>query len=211
MALARRSALNIHALQTRLDADRALREALGVATRPIRRRVPDFVAYLAQPGDGPPLRAHLAVDWACRASATRGPAGQHARLSAARGLLLHLKARLPATEVPERALFAAPRRPHPDRFSATDRSRLLDEAGRRGPRGSLQPWTPQTLFGLLACTGLRPREARPRLVPNVALDERPPRLLIRQTQFHPCRWVPLHRTAAVPLRHYAHLRRTPAV
>lgn len=199
--------MTINELQTRLDTYLALREALGFATRAIKRLLQDFVAYLAQHGDSHPIRAHLAVDWACRASATRGPSGQHSRLSAARGFLIHLKASLPETEVPERSLIAAPRRPHPYLFSATDISRILDEAGRMGPRGSLRPWTHQTLFGLLACTGLRPREARNLLVPDVQLDERPPRLLIRQTKFHKSRWVPLHLTAAAHLRHYAPLRR----
>jgi integrase/recombinase XerD len=192
--------MTINELQTRLDTDLALREALGFATRAIRRLWQDLVAYLAQHGDGHPIRAHLAVDWACRASATRGPSGQHARLSAARGFLLHLPASLPETEVPAPSLLAAPRRPHPDLFSATDIRRILDEAGRLGPRGSLRPWTQQTWFGLLACPGLRPRAARNLLVPDVQLDEWPPRLLIRQTQFHKSRWVPLHLTAAEPLR-----------
>ena len=71
-----------------------------------RRLLQDFVAYLAQHGDGPPIRAYLAVDWACRASTTRGPSGQHARLSVARGFLLHLKASLPETEIPDRTLIA---------------------------------------------------------------------------------------------------------
>jgi integrase/recombinase XerD len=199
--------MNINALQIRRDAYLALREALGFATRPIRRLWQDFVAYLAQHGDGHPIRAHLAVDWAGRASATRGPSGQYARLSAARGFLLHLNASLPATEVPERSLLAAPRRPHPDLFSATDLSRILDEAGRLGPRGSRRPFTHQTLFGLLACTGLRPREARNLLVSDVQLDEPPARLPIRQTKFHKSRWVPLHLTAAEHLHRYAHLRR----
>jgi integrase/recombinase XerD len=66
--------------------------------------------------------------------------------------------------------------------------------------------THQTLFGLLACTGLRPREARNLLVPDVQLDAQPPRLLIRQTKFHKSRWVPLHPTTAEHLRRYAHLR-----
>jgi integrase/recombinase XerD len=199
--------MNSNALQTRLDAYLALREALGFATRAPRKLLQDLVADLAQHGDGHPMRAHLAVAWACHASATRGPSGQPARLSAARGFLLHLHARLPETEVPEGSLLAAPRRPHPYLFSATDIRRILDDAGRMGPRGSLRPWTHQTLCGLLACTGLQPREARNRLVPAVQLAERPPRLLLRQTKFHTSRWVPRHLTAAAPLRHYAHLRR----
>jgi hypothetical protein len=62
---------------------------------------------------GPPRRAHLAGEWAGRASAPRGPAGHHARRRAARGVLLHLPARRPAPEIPARALSAAPRRPPP--------------------------------------------------------------------------------------------------
>jgi integrase len=199
--------MNINELQTRLDAYLALREALGFATRAPRKLLQDFVAYLAQHGDGHPIRAHLAVDWACHASATRGPSGQHARLSAARGFLIHLKASLPETEVPDRSLMAAPRRPHPYLFSATDIRRVLDEAGRLSPRGSLRPLTHQTLFGLLACTGLRPSEAINLLVPDVQLDEQRPRLLIQQSKFHKSRWVPLHPTATEHLRRYAHLRR----
>lgn len=199
--------MTINELHTRLDAYLALREALGFATRATRRLLQDFVAYLAQHGDGHPIRAHLAVDWACRASATRGPSGQHARLSAARGFLLHLNASRPETEIPDRSLMAAPRRPHPYLFSATDISRVLDAAGRLRPRGSLRPLTHQTLFALLACTGLRPSEAINLLVPDVQLDEQPPRLLIRQSQFHKSRWVPLPPTAAEHLRRYAHLRR----
>jgi integrase/recombinase XerD len=199
--------MNINERQTRRDADLALREARGVATRATRKLLQDFVADLAQHGDGPPIRAHLAVDWACHASATRGPAGQHARLSAARGFLIHLQASLPETEGPDRALMAAPRRPHPYLFSATDIRRVLDEAGRLRPRGSLRPWTHQTLFGLLACTGLRPSEAITLLGPDVQRDEQPPRLLIRQRKFHTSRGVPLHPTATAHVRRYAHLRR----
>jgi hypothetical protein len=62
--------MNVHELQTRPDAYLALREALGYATHATGRLLHDFVAYLERHGDGYPIRAHLAVDWACRASAT---------------------------------------------------------------------------------------------------------------------------------------------
>ena len=105
--------MHVHERHPSLDADLARREALGDATHATRRRLQDVVASLAQHGAGPPMRARLAVAWACRASTTRGPSGPHARLRVARGFLLHLHARLPETEVPDRALIAAPRRPHP--------------------------------------------------------------------------------------------------
>jgi integrase len=194
-------------LHTRLDTYLALRETLGVSTRPCRKLLHDFVAYLENHGDGNPIRAQLAVDWACSTSATCGASGQAARLGLARGFLIHLKASLPETEIPDKRLLAAPRRPQPYVFSASEISRLLEESARVGPRGSLRPHTNQTLLGLLASTGLRPSEAAKLLISDVHLDEQPPRLLIRQTKFQKSRWVPLHHTTADQLRRYSQLRR----
>jgi integrase len=193
-------------LSTRLDAYLALREALGVSTRACRRLLRDFVAYVEKHGEGNALRAQLAVDWACSTSATCGTAGQAARLGMARGFLAHLKASLPETEIPDKHLLPAPRRPQPYLFSAAEIIRLLAEAARMGSRGSLRPHTHQALFGLLAATGLRPSEATKLLLSDVQLDEQPARLLIRQTKFQKSRWVPLHPTAAAQLRRYAQLR-----
>jgi integrase/recombinase XerD len=193
-------------LRTRLDAYLALREALGIPIRASRKLLLDFVTYLETHGDGKPIRAQQAVDWACGASATCGASGQSSRLSLARGFLIHLKASLPETEVPGANLIAAPRRRQPYLFSGTEISRLLEGAGRLGPRVSLRPHTHQVLFGLMACTGLRPNEAIKLLISDVQLDDLPPRLLIRQTKFRKSRWVPLHPTAADQLRRYAQLR-----
>jgi integrase len=194
-------------LSTRLDASLALREALGVSTRACRRLLQDFVAYVEKHGEGPALRAQLAVDWACSTSATCGAAGQAARLGIARGFLTHLKASLPETEIPDNHLLPAPRRPHPYLFSAVEIRRLLEAAAQMGPHGSLRPHTHQALFGLLAATGLRPREAAKLLISDVQLEEQPPRLLIRQTKFQKSRWVPLHPSAIEHLRRSAQLRR----
>jgi hypothetical protein len=80
--------INLH---TRLDAYLALREALGLSTHARRKLLQDFVAYLEKHGDGKPIRAQLAVDWASSASATCGVSGQAARLGLAHGFLIHLK------------------------------------------------------------------------------------------------------------------------
>jgi len=80
-------------------------------------------------------------------------------------------------------LLAAPRRPQPYLFSEDELSRLLVEAVRLGPTGSLRPHTIHTMLGLMASTGLRPREVLNLLVTDVQLENLPPRLLIRQTKF----------------------------
>ena len=194
-------------IHTRLEAYLALREALGLSTRARRKLLQDFVAYLKKHGDGKPIRAQLAIDWASSTSATCGVSRQSARLGLARGFLVHLKASLPETEIPDKHLLAAARRPQPYIFSAVEISFLLEKAARVGPRGSLRPHTHQTFLGLLASTGLRPSEAAKLLISDVQLDKQPPRLLIRQTKFQKSRWVPLHNTTAHQLRRYAQLRR----
>src|SRR5215475_15810787 len=139
-------------LRARLDAYLALREALGISTRAGKILLQDFVAYLEKHINGNPIRARLAVDWACSASATRGSSGQASRLSLARGFLTHLKANLPETEIPDSHLIAAPRRQQPYLFSVTEINQVIEGARRLSPRGSLRPHTHEVLFGLLACT-----------------------------------------------------------
>jgi integrase/recombinase XerD len=190
----------------RMDAYLALREALGFSNHATRLLLQDFVNYLEQQQLTPPIRAQWALDWACAASARRGVSGQSARLSVARGFLTHLKASLPETEIPAYHLLAVPRRPQPYLFSADELCRLLAAAGRLGPSGSLRPHTIRALLGLMASTGLRPREAINLLVTDVNLESDPPRLLIRKTKFRKSRWVPLHPTSANQLSQYSALR-----
>ena len=196
--------MTVSDLQIRLDAYLALREALGIRTKPIKLQLQSFVKYLELHASGEPIRACLAVDWACT-----GPtlSGKSTRLSVARGFLRYLKASLPETEIPDSNLIAAPRRTVPYLFSASEIGKVLEAAGRLRPPRSLRPHTHMTLFGLLACTGMRPSEATKLLVSDVQLDETPPRLLVTDTKFKKSRWVPLHYTTAEQLRHYAELRR----
>lgn len=194
-------------LQVRLDAYLALREALGIRTKPIKLQLQSFVKYLELHASGQPIRACLAVDWACNSSTTHGVSGKAARLSVARGFLRHLKASFPEVEIPDSNLLAAPRRPVPYLFSASEISLILEAAGHLRPTRSLRPHTHKTLFGLLACTGMRPSEATKLLVTDVQLDETPPRLLVTATKFKKSRWIPLHSTTAEQLRRYAELRR----
>lgn len=65
----------------------------------------------------------------------------------------------------------------------------------------LRPLTYQTLWGLLACTGLRVSEALNLTRAQVDLDHGI--LRIEQTKFHKSRLVPLHPTTTDALRRYA--------
>jgi integrase len=77
---------------------------------------------------------------------------------------------------------------------------LLAAARQLGPNGGLRPAVMETLFGLLACTGLRISEALGLLDADV--DLRASVLTIRQSKFGKTRLVPLHPSAVEALACY---------
>jgi integrase/recombinase XerD len=194
-------------LNARLDAYLALRQALGFTMRAECTLLRDFVRFLEAKGGLNPIRAQVALDWACSSSLSRGGSGQAARLSMVRGFLHHLRAAYPDTEVPDVGLVVGSRRPTPYLFSAEEIDKLLAVAQQAGPRGSLRPYTLATLINLLSSTGLRVGEAMRLNVPDLRLDDHPPHLIIRETKFRKSRLVPLHATTAEMLRRYAGQRK----
>ena len=69
------------ALHLHLDAYLGVRQALGFQMRAERTLLRDFVSYIETHADVGPIRAQLAVDWACALSAQRGASGAAQRLS----------------------------------------------------------------------------------------------------------------------------------
>jgi len=191
------SALHLH-----LDAYLNVREALGFQMRAERTLLRDFVRFIETHTDAGPIRAQVAVQWACASSAQRGRGGAAQRLSMARGFLAYVRSILPETEVPDRSLVAAFRRPKPYLFTSEQINALIQTAQQVGPKGSLRPDTLSTLIGLIASTGLRVGEAIRLRREDVRLDQRPPVLHIHETKFHKSRFVPLHLTTADRLRRY---------
>jgi integrase/recombinase XerD len=199
--------MNKDGLQRNLDSYLAIREALGFRMHATRVLLKDFVEYLCAHNLSGPIRAQMAIDWATSGSATRGAGGQAARLSLTRGFLSFLRASAPETEVPDRNLLAAARRPLPFLFTPAEIAQLLDGALQMQPRNSLRPLLWQTLIGLLASTGLRVSEALRLKIGEVMLDTDPPYLRIVETKFRKSRLVPLHPTTAQQLCHYAGQRK----
>jgi integrase len=194
--------MNAHCLDTQLASYLRLREALGYQMQAEKILLPEFVAYVKAQPNNHPIRAKLALEWACQASAHRGASGAPRRLSLARGFLRYLQASAPDTEVPSPGLLPTPRRPKPFLFTPTQMTALLEAAQASRPRGSLRPHTLASLLGLLASTGLRVGEAIRLQVDQVKLELGPPQLHILETKFHKSRIVPLHPSTAERLRHY---------
>lgn len=81
---------------------------------------------------------------------------------------------------------------------------LVDACARLKPVNGLRPHTYSTLFGLLACTGLRISEALH--LQDCDVDLNKGILSIRETKFHKSRLVPLHTSAWNRLSAYRRIR-----
>lgn len=194
-------------LQSCLDAYLAVRDALGFANIAERLLLPHFVSFLKSRAWSGPIRAELALEWACQESERRGAAGQAQRLKIVRTFLRFLRATVPQTEVPGSGLVASPKRPRPYIFTDGEISALLSAFAKLSPRGSLRPHTYQALVKLLASTGLRCGEALKLKTADVELTSDTPFLRVLETKFRKSRLVPLHPTTALMLREYSYRRK----
>jgi hypothetical protein len=61
--------MNPSVLSLHLDAYISVREALGFQMRAERTLLRDFIRFVESHGPGGPIRAQLAVEWACALSA----------------------------------------------------------------------------------------------------------------------------------------------
>jgi integrase len=162
------------------------------------RLLPQLVAYLDAAGAGT-LTSELAIAWA-RLPAGVQPIQWAHRLSAARAFAAYLKTIEPATEVPPADVFGArQRRRTPYLWASADVCRLLDAT--RALRPPLRAATYETLFGLLAVSGMRVGEAISLDTDDVDLDAGV--LTIHEAKLRRVRLVPLHLSSSEALRRYA--------
>jgi integrase len=152
--------------------------------------------------------------WARQAKSGHGDRATSARrLKMLRPFTAWLRQFEPATEVPDEAVFGAvPGRMTPHVYREPEIIELLAAARKLGPDGGLRPVVMETLFGLIACTGLRISEALGLLDADVDLQGGV--LTIRQSKFGKSRLVPLHPSAVEVLARYRtqrarHVRSTP--
>jgi integrase len=118
------------------------------------------------------------------------------------GFLRHLSALDGATEVPAPGLLGPTgHRTPPHVYSDREIGDLLQAAARLAPAGGLRPHCYATLFGLLACTGLRISEALALSCADVELAGG--MVTVRAGKRGRTRLVPLHPSAVPPLRDYA--------
>jgi integrase len=183
-----------------VDSYLAIRRAAGFALIPIEGYLRQFARFASGRGETHVV-THTAIAWATLAPSE---AQRAYRLQTVRRFARFMHAEDPRHDVPPADVFRGRRqRPTPYIFSEEELQQLLGAAGHLGPVGSLRPQTYQTLFGLLAVTGMRVSEARNLHLQDVTADG----LLIRATKFQKSRLLPLHATTRVALEQYLAQRR----
>lgn len=174
-----------------------LRRALGFKLRFEGQALPGFLAYLDVIG-AQGITVEAAIAWT-RLSENAQPITLSHRLGAVRGFARYLATIDPETQIPPCGLFGKQQRRTPYIYSSQEISRLLRAAGQLRP--PLRAATYQTLFGLLAVSGMRVGEAFRLLRADVDLAEG--LIRIRHPKFDRDRLVPLHPDATKALRGYA--------
>jgi integrase len=178
-----------------------IRRALGFKLERNGMLLPDFVKHLTDHRTSI-ITTRLAFEWA-RQPPDGHPAWWAQRLSIVRGFAKHIQAEEPRHEVPPTDLIPhRVRRAVPVIFSAGEISTLLRAA--RGLRSPLRAATYETLFGLLAATGMRIGEAI--RLERHDVDFESGLLIVRQSKFGKSREVVLHRSVIGALRRYAAVR-----
>jgi integrase len=194
-----------NAMQRRAQEYLDERRRLGYALSDSGAMLLAFARFADKAGHKGPLTLKLIVDWA-KGQATRAtPITWARRVEIIRPFAKFCARDEPKTAIPSVDMFGpAHRRLTPHIYSDEEIAVLLAAAGRLPPAGTLRPATYQTLFGLIASTGLRRSEALKLLCSD--FDAAQNRLTIRETKFRKSRHVYLHPTVTEQLVRYGKLR-----
>lgn len=180
----------------------SLRRGLGYNSVTQERALRAFARHLAgQPG---PVPLEVTLAWTAGA-VSADPSNPARRLATIRGFLRHLHALDGQTDVPAAGMLGSTgQRTPPHVYTDAEIADLIAEAGRLDPVGGLRPHCYATLFGLLACTGLRISEALALDCADVDLHDGV--ITVRAGKRGLTRIVPLHPTATAVLAAFAEER-----
>ena len=193
-------------LQARVEQYLAERRRVGFTLRTMAYGLARFAKHVEGAGHRGPLTVDLMAAWARQAKGGHGDRATSARrLKMLRPFTAWLRQFEPATEVPDEAVFGrVPGRTTPHVYRDPEIVELLAAAKRLGPSDGLRPAVMETLFGLIACTGLRISEALG--LHDADVDLKAEALTVRRSKFGKSRLVPLHPSAVEALAHYRTLR-----
>ena len=148
-------------LAARVEQYLAERRRLGFDLRSMRYGLDSLVEHVRKTRHRGALTIEVMAAWARQARQGAGTNATWARrLRLLRPFTRWLQQFEPATQVPDEAMFGPiPGRVTPHIYHNEELVALLEAAGRIGPPTGPRGAVMQTLFGLLACTGMRISEA----------------------------------------------------
>lgn len=133
----------------------ALRRGLGYRSPSQERALRSFARYLDAAGHHGPIPLESSLKWAT-ATASTDPRNPTRRLTTVRGFLRYLASSDGTTEVPSLDCWAPTATASHHTSIRTGRSATCSNpATGLAPTDGLRPHCYATLFGLIACTGLR--------------------------------------------------------
>jgi integrase len=193
-------------LQVRVERFLVERHRLGFSARTQAYALRSLALHVQATGHRGPLTVDVMAEWARRDShGSSDPRTWARRLKILRPFTRWLQQFEPRTEVPDDAIFGRlPERQAPHIYSEQETVDLLAAARRLGPAPGLRGVIFETLFGLIASTGLRIGEAL--ALRNLDVDLKVGMLSIHQTKFGKSRQVPMHPSTVDALRRYRRMR-----
>jgi integrase len=180
------------------------RRQWGFALKTEARTLRQLACYAEQQQHTGPLTTQLVLAWA-QQPATADPRWWASRLGTARRFARFWVMLDPRTEVPPSGVFGPAGSRSPVHCYTTGQiTQVLQLAGTLEPVDSLRPFAFQTLWGLLACTGLRIGEALRLQVAD--FDREAATLTIRRSKFGRSRCLPLQPSTGAALEAYLQRR-----
>jgi integrase len=193
-------------LQVRVQDYLAERRRLGYQLKYPEAALLSFARYVDSLDWIGPLTLDVMIDWAKLDKQGRHhPETWARRFKLLRPFIRYLQQFEPATAMPDESVFGPlPGWQMPHIYREQEIIDLLVAARQLGTDGNLRAATYETLFGLLASTGLRVSEAVHLLDADVDLAQG--LLTVRQTKFNKSRQLPLHPSTTTALLRYRMLR-----
>jgi integrase len=197
--------------KSRIERFLVERRGLGFSARGDACTLRSLARHLHETGHCGALTLEVMADWARRDShGSTDPVTWARRLKRLRTFVRWLQQFEPDTEVPDDTIFGRiSERKAPHIYSEQEIIDLLASARRLGPPGSLRGIVFETLFGLIASTGLRISEALS--LKNADVDLKTGMLSIHLSKFGKSRQVPVHASTLDALRRYRSRRDSPRV
>lgn len=182
------------------------RHRLGFTGRTQAYALRSFARHVQAVGHVGPVTVEVMADWARSDShASSDPRTWARRLKLLRSFMRWLIQFEPGCEVPDDAIFGRlPKRQAPHIYREQEIVDLLAAARQLGPTSGLRGIVYETLFGLLASTGMRISEAL--ALTNANVDLKRGMLTIHLAKFGKSRQVPLHPSTVEALRRYRERR-----